>query len=652
MQRAIGVLEAKYDPEAPELARALTVAARVAFERGEYDRATELFTRVERIVTSLGIEAHPEVTRGARFFAKVLESRGEPDRALEILRRATRAFSLRAQRQTLHTGGRSERSLARQTLVDYVDLLFKLAEKEPSAAPDLEAEAFGVLQLGYATAAAEAIGRMAARFATGEGALANLVRRREDAVERWRWANHQLAGRLASSTSTASQPLELASQIVALEKEVAQLDREIATDAPQYQELIGAPTITLGDAQRLLRPNEALMAFMVGADATHLWVLRSDRAKHHRIEGLGREALEKAVANLRLSLDPIGVRTLEDIPAFDTTRAFQLYQMLFQPAGSLLKGVRHVFVVPDGALQSLPLGVLVTEKPQGSFTDFAGYRHVPWLARKYAMTTLPSVSSLRALRTFAQRTKASQPFFGVGDPKLKGKTGSGRGVKLASLFTARGVADVDLVRQLASLPETAGELKAMARTLGASDEALLLGTEATETRVKQARLEDYKVLAFATHGLVAGDLTGLSEPALVLTPPEEGTELDDGLLTASEIAQLKLDADWVILSACNTAAADGTPGAEGLSGLAKAFFYAGSRALLVSHWPVVSDAAVQITTRMLEEARKPGVGRALVWSARDYLQNIFPAEPTQSLSEPTVPAKPDGARMPPAKNGG
>ena len=102
----------------------------------------------------------------------------------------------------------------------------------------------------------------------------------------------------------------------------------------------------------------------------------------------------------------------------------------------------------------------------------------------------------------------------------------------------------------------------------------------------------------------------MSEPSLVLTPPETGSKLDDGLLTASEVAQLKLDADWVILSACNTAEADGTPGAEGLSGLTKAFFYAGSRALLVSHWPVVSDAAVRITTRMLEEAAKPGIGRA------------------------------------------
>ena len=82
-----------------------------------------------------------------------------------------------------------------------------------------------------------------------------------------------------------------------------------------------------------------------------------------------------------------------------------------------------------------------------------------------------------------------------------------------------------------------------------------------------------------------------------------------GLLTASELAQLKRNADWGILSACNTAAADGTPGANGLSGLAKAFFYAGSRALLVSHWPVVSDAAVTLTTRMLAAA-KTGLTRA------------------------------------------
>ena len=134
------------------------------------------------------------------------------------------------------------------------------------------------------------------------------------------------------------------------------------------------------------------------------------------------------------------------------------------------------------------------------------------------------MSSLRALRIFAKRTRATRPFLGIGDPKLRGKTGLGRGVKLASLFTPRGVADVDSVRRLSSLPGSADELKSLARTLGAGDDALILGSEATETRINRMPLNDYKVLAFATHGLVAGQLEGLAEPALVLTPPVKGSE--------------------------------------------------------------------------------------------------------------------------------
>ena len=154
---------------------------------------------------------------------------------------------------------------------------------------------------------------------------------------------------------------------------------------------------------------------------------------------------------------------------------------------------------------------------------------------------------------------------------------------------------MDEVRKLQSLPGTAAELRQIADYLGGKEKNIYLRDRATETMVKEIALDQSKVLAFATHGLISGQLKGVSEPALVLTPPTRGTEVDDGLLTASEIAQLKLDANLVILSACNTASAD-KPGAEGLSGLAKAFFYAGARSLLVSHWPVASSAATKLTT--------------------------------------------------------
>ncbi len=117
--------------------------------------------------------------------------------------------------------------------------------------------------------------------------------------------------------------------------------------------------------------------------------------------------------------------------------------------------------------------------------------------------------------------------------------------------------------------------------------------------MKRVPLADYRVVYFATHGLVAGDVKDLAEPSLALTLAREPSELDDGLLTASEVAQLKLNADWVVLSACNTAAGD-KPGAEALSGLARAFFYAGARALLVSHWAVDfegGDAAHHVDLR-------------------------------------------------------
>jgi CHAT domain-containing protein len=163
----------------------------------------------------------------------------------------------------------------------------------------------------------------------------------------------------------------------------------------------------------------------------------------------------------------------------------------------------------------------------------------------------------------------------------------------------RGLADVGVLKAQIALPETADELCEVAKSLKASPEDIFLGERATETAFKDlnkaGRLANYRVIHFATHGLVSGDLHGVSDPALLLTPPDAATPEDDGLLTASEVSQTKLDANWVVLSACNTGAG-GSQGAEALSGLAKAFFYAGSRALLVTHWQIDSDAAVKLTT--------------------------------------------------------
>ena len=160
-----------------------------------------------------------------------------------------------------------------------------------------------------------------------------------------------------------------------------------------------------------------------------------------------------------------------------------------------------------------------------------------------------------------------------------------------------------------------------------------LGSKATELEVKRlsetGELAKYRMLHFATHGALAGEMGKGQEPGLILTPPATATEDDDGYLSASEIAALKLDADWVILSACNTAAGAATS-AEALSGLARAFIYAQARALLVSHWEVYSDATVKlITTAVREMARDPKVGRAEAMR-RSMLALIDKGEPHEA----------------------
>ena len=265
------------------------------------------------------------------------------------------------------------------------------------------------------------------------------------------------------------------------------------------------------------------------------------------------------------------------------------------------------------------MSLLVTEAPQGSDTDPLALRNTKWLIARHAAVVLPSVGSLQALRSARDRPHAPEPFRGYGAPLIGKQTATQTASLQATTRSAGapasvyrgGRVDVEAVRALSALPQTEGELKRLAVALGAPPSSVRTGAQATVAAVKSDDLSRYRVIAFATHGLLAGELAGLSEPALVFTPPAGDNADDNGLLTSSDAAKLNLSADWVILSACNTAAGDGMPGAEGLSGLARAFFYAGARSLLVSHWPVRDDAAARITTDTFRRlSDNPSLARA------------------------------------------
>ncbi len=262
----------------------------------------------------------------------------------------------------------------------------------------------------------------------------------------------------------------------------------------------------------------------------------------------------------------------------------------------LLTDSDTLLIVPDGALASLPPAVLLTEVAQ-SVTDDAQYSRLPWLVRRFATATYPSAASIVALRDAARNAGGRGAFLGIGAPSFAGSApvAATRGALLRGLAT-RQLADVTILRQLTPQPDTRKELETMANAIGRTSSRLMLGSEAGEHMVRTMPLDQYGIIVFATHGLVAGELEGYAEPSLALTPPVSPTYDDDGLLAASEVAALKLRADWVILSACNTAAGDGTPSAEPLSGLAKSFFYVGARSLLVTHWAVDSEAAAILSS--------------------------------------------------------
>jgi CHAT domain-containing protein/Tfp pilus assembly protein PilF len=601
-----------------DVAVVLVNLAEISGERGDHEQAERLHRQALAIREKTFGDRHPDVAQSLWKLAVVLRAAGRHREALDFARRATaiyRTLSSELSRQK-STGALTEQARRRPSFLTHVGILVHHLEAAPANAGALTAEAFEVAQLARATGTAKTLARMSARFAAGNDELAASVRGRQDALERWRQLDAALLEALSRPPSQRAPAEErrLRAEKTALAARLAALDKLLAEEFPDYAELVSLRPARLDEVQTLLRPDEALLAYLIGEKASYVWAVRHDRAALIRLD-IGGAALRDQVTTLRAALDPFAVRSFDDLLSFEFGKAFQLYQQIFAPAQPMLDGVRHVIVVPDGPLQSLPFSVLITRPGAAKLPSFAAYRNVAWLAKDYAFTVLPAVNALRALRRIASATRATRPLIGFGDPLLGGEAGTARATDASDLYGQGGLVNTEAVRSLPRLPETADELRELARYLKAGEETLHLQIAASESNLyemdRAGVLKDYRIVAFATHALAAGEFAGTVEPALVLTPPEAPGDPNDGLLTASEITGLKLDADWVILSACNTAAPDGTPGAEGLSGLAKAFFYAGSRALLVSHWAVASDATERLITGIFAAAAAdPGISRA------------------------------------------
>ncbi|HHZ08644.1 MAG TPA: CHAT domain-containing protein [Rhizobiales bacterium] len=470
---------------------------------------------------------------------------------------------------------------------------------------------FEAMQWAMLSSAGNAVQQLGLRAAAGSPELAEIVRHRQDVRSMIEEREKKIAAFDGlDPVSHANEAVRLRGEIDSLLAELQGIDERLKVDFPRYSELANPAPLTIAEVQALLEDDEALLVVFAGKYNVYTMAIARDAVDWNQAV-YGAATLAEDVAQLRLQLDPdaavnrgaapIGGRDdTQRVAPFDRFRAHLLYSELVGPVAHVLAGKRHVFTVADGPLSGLPFSVLVTEPPRGDDTDAAAMRGTAWMIRQFAMTTLPSVSSLAVMRRFppAHPAGSARPFVGFGAPDFGGSRGGEATVAAAQRSFFRGaLADLEAVRNLPSLPQTGPELRQLASELGAGDDALFLGPRATESAVRKSDLSNVRILAFATHGLLSGDLQGLAEPALALSPPETATVEDDGLLTASEVSEMRLSAEWVILSACNTAGGDGRADGEGLSGLARAFLYAGARAILASHWPVRDDAAAYLTTR-------------------------------------------------------
>jgi CHAT domain-containing protein len=487
-----------------------------------------------------------------------------------------------------------------------------------------------VAQRASQSAAAAAVNKLGARLPAGSGRLAGLVRNDQDLAVEAENLDKAILAVFAKEPDKRNAAAEqrIRDRLAEIAKQRATLEGVFGAEFPDYAALSNPQPLAVKDIQALLFDGEALLTYATGERETYVFAVTRTSAAWKPI-ALGTAALSEKVAAFRRGLD---VEALQQSAEggkpvlFDLELANDLYAALIGPVGEVVKGARHVVIVPTGPLTALPFHLLVTAKPATAILqlkDIGSYRDAAWLVKRQAVSVLPALASLKALRQAARREPGTKPMVGFGDPVFdpaeRAKALAERRASRTRVAVNRGYGDfwqgasidrAKLAQYLPSLLDTADELKAVAKKLGGAPGDVHLGSDASETTVKRTALADYRVVYFATHGLVAGDIAGLGEPALALTLLKQPSELDDGLLTASEVAQLKLNADSAVLSACNTAAAD-KPGAEALSGLARAFFYAGARALLVSHWSVDSEAATRLTTSTFAIIRTdPKLGRA------------------------------------------
>ena len=502
---------------------------------------------------------------------------------------------------------------------NYIDLLATTADKDAKDAAII----FQMADHLNSSSVQQALSDAAVRSGVNIPGLSDVIRKEQD-------AKNEAATLMSYITSQGSEGDKKRNPqvIEQMQKRMRELEglrkeykAQIQKGFPEYFQLIQPKAPSHTDIAQQLKPDELFVSILPMEKQTYVWAINaSGKVSFHQWQ-VGEKEGARLVDKIRKTLDVAGLGN--KAPVFDYADANTVYKGLFGPIESEMADKKHLIVATSGAFANMPLGVLV-RKPVTSPNP----ANAAWLIKDTAISQVPTASGWLSLKRYAKVPSSTQPLIAWGDPLFDNKA-SQQVAAAPAASTVRAVINTRSTMQtgleqsqnesylayskIPPLPETRDEVNELAKILAAdSKQDLILGSDATRQSVLKSsasgQLGKKQVVVFATHGLLAGDLPNLNQPALAMA--STANPADSPLLTLEDVLGLKLNADWVVLSACNTAGADGRA-EEALSGLARGFFFAGSRSLLVTHWSVESESAMLLTTHTFAAYKKdPQMRRA------------------------------------------
>lgn len=515
----------------------------------------------------------------------------------------------------------------------YFDLLLASAAKEPANARAYQEKLFDAAETAVSSATAETVSRLAARVALGNDVTTGLARALDDTRRLAQAAESRVAALQADGAYEGAARVDADAELVRLKAQEQALETELFTLNPRYRQLVNSYA-SLAEVQTALKPDEVYSRILVLDRKSYGVLIGKGFIQAYPID-LSRAQVGALVTNIRAPLEQRGT-----LPPFDVAASRELFGKLFGPVQGQLMAAKHLIYEPSGALISLPAALLVTddrsaglmaERGQAAGRPSLDYRQVAWLGGRIDSSLVVSAASFLQSRAFPL-SKATRPYLGYGDPVMPRSAGAAFATLLEERGTTRSgpllaVCNTtrDALLQLSSLPETAAEVRAIGQMMGARPDEVVTGAAFTDVAVKnRANLDDYKVIYFATHGILPMPDACLPEPVLVTALGGTGS---DALLGASELLDLHLEADLVVLSACDTGGVGSASaelggllgGGEALGGLTRALIYAGARGLLVTHWSIDSNSTETLMRAMFASGQ-PSQSEALK-AAQLILQN-------------------------------